>query len=138
MRGSCKRHPSLGSAFTCERCGDFRCEGCRRTLGVRDLCPPCHALEARDESASLWAIGGAIFGFWGLGCAPVGWIGILLGVIALVLCFRSGKRAGRLLAAIGISCGVIGTVLLVVAMTNAVLSAPDPLDPAYDSGAWEP
>lgn len=139
MRGGpCKRHPSMPSAFTCERCGDFRCEGCRRTVELRDLCPPCHAIEARDASASLWAIFAAIFGFWGLGCAPVGWLGVLLGVIALVLCVRSGKRAGRVLAAIGVSLGVIGTVLFVLAMTNAIMN-PDAFEPEPgEEELWAP
>lgn len=139
-RGPCKRHPSNRSTFTCERCGDFRCEACHRTMGVRDLCPPCHALAARDESASYWAIGAAVLGFWGLGCAPVGWVGMLLGVIALVLSFRNKRPAGRVLAALGVGLGVIGTALFIAAFSMALASELDgsaePLDPYADP--WAP
>ena len=116
MRGQCRRHEGIASAFACERCGDFRCAGCRRTLIVRDLCPRCHALEAREGSASYWSIGAAVLGFWGLGCAPLGWLGALLGLVALVLTAREGRRAGRGLAVIGVLLGVAGTFLLATAL----------------------
>ena len=135
-RGPCKRHPVNTSSFTCERCGDYRCEDCRRTLGIRDLCPACHALAAREESASYWSISAAVFGFWGLGCAPVGWIGVVLGAVALALALREGRRGGRMLAAAGIVFGIAGTVLFVLALSLAIA---DPLpEPAYDDTAWGP
>lgn len=140
QRGPCKRHPSTPSSFTCERCGDYRCEDCHRTLGARDLCPPCHALAARDGSASYWSIAAAVLGFWGLGCAPVGWLGALLGVVGLALAIRQGRSAGRMLAGLGIVFGVLGSVIFVLALGLAVAGELDAPSYADDEPAdlWQP
>ncbi len=119
-RSPCAQHPEVTSVFTCSRCGDYRCIRCLSPKGS-DLCTECGALVVDDHTASGWAIAASVFGFFGVGCAPFGWVGILAGVVDLVLATRSKRTGGRTLAIIGIALGAIGTVLWAYAIWHAMM-----------------
>ena len=124
----CAQHPDVTSTFTCTRCGDFRCIRCLSLRGS-DLCMECAELVIDAHSASRWAVAAAVFGFLGVGCAPIGWPGIIAGVVDLVISARTGRTGGRMLSVIGIVLGTIGTVLWVYAIGNAMMMGIE--DPTY-------
>lgn len=133
----CVHHTDVEATFTCKRCGDYRCWDCFRPIGDRDLCVRCYGLELADTAASYWSISAALLGFFGLGCTPLGWIAIPLGITGLTLALRSGKKAGRGLACVGIGLGLIGTLIFAAAMSVAVGNAAE-AEAAYGESFYGP
>ena len=121
MSGQCAAHPDTPAAFTCERCGDYACDACRAP-GALERCARCQR-QAGDEVSHV-AIAAAVFGFFGVGCAPVGCVGILLGAFELWRLVRDERTGGRVLAGIGLGGGLLGTTVWTVAVVYAALNLP--------------
>lgn len=72
---ACIHHPERAAARTCDRCGDFACEDCLKTIAERRICEACRALDGvdfveayrakawgkRDHLVWLFGLGGALF-----------------------------------------------------------------------------
>lgn len=119
----CAQHPEADATFTCARCGDYGCGACE-AVQPEGFCVRCAAIVVRETAASYWSVAALVLGFFGVGCAPIGWLGMLLGGVDLTLGLmgRAGT-GGRLLSAIGIGLGLVGTVLWLYAI---FLAATDP------------
>lgn len=129
----CALHPDAPAEGLCERCGSYACSSCMvwRPDGTR-LCAPCSRRFSSGLYGSYVAIGAAVAGFFGLGCAPFGLLAVLLGAIDLVrIQTRQSPRGGWKLDALAIVLGVAGTVLWVYVVYNW-LAEPEPYsDPYY-------
>jgi hypothetical protein len=74
------------------------------------FCSRCVPKSLRD--ASWLAISSAVLGFLALGCGPLGFASILLGVVDLVrIALGKAPREGGKLDAVGIGFGTLGLVI---------------------------
>lgn len=126
---SCARHPQVESTFTCERCGDFCCYQCEADQPAQH-CVDCAQAWRLSTTVSPWSIAGAILGFFGVGCAPFGWLGVFFVLIGFVRQSPEQRARGALFSAIGLALGALGTALWFFALYQAATGAL-PVEPAY-------
>ncbi len=118
---SCARHPEKAALQVCERCGSFCCGVCSEAVEGRDYCEACARRARADIGASNWAIGAALCGFVGMACAPLGVVGIVLGVIELVRAQTAQRhKSGTGLAVAGIAMGAAGVAIAAVVLQRGL------------------
>lgn len=110
----------------CQRCGAFLCADCVTHKPNGAYCPPC-ATRFLSSFAGTWlAIFSAGLGFVGLGCAPLGPVAVMLGIIDLARIAVKGTRsAGWKLDLAGIGLGLAGIGLWVVIAYRALSGSID-------------
>ena len=122
---TCSQHPEVPAVHACERCGDFICAACARSIRKVAIvyCPAC--LERREAYLAEGKLGGGAVNLrrTAVVCGVISmipclwpvWIGaIVLGIMCLVAASREGGqgRVEGLVALAGAGVGVAGTVAI--------------------------
>jgi hypothetical protein len=68
----CAKHPEKNATLSCERCGDFICDGCVKIVGKRKVCEDCTQIDGinylDNYKRSIWGKrDGFVWLFGGLG-----------------------------------------------------------------------